>query len=156
MIADRMRAMTVAGSSWPDTNGYIYNEGEYEDYWVAGYVNHEDATFSKETGYLFLENWRIGYEVGCVTDEAVNLTNFNYIKIYGTGLTYSLYTFSVDVSGLSGSYFIRFHIQATEYYASLHMIASSVRMGNCSVYDAITTHWLMSTQESKIYKVWLE
>jgi len=125
---------------WPDGDGYIYNEGEFEDYWVEGHSNG-DGEQSKESTYLYLyASDAVNGVRTWVTDEEVDLTDVDSIKVTisnwsglvstgaliassiktgGTGDYDARETFTadgtvtLDVSALSGDYYVRVHVTVT-------------------------------------------
>lgn len=69
--------------SWPDANGFIYNEGEFEDMWVPGYSSGSGVQ-SKESDHLFLRggtSFSSRDERTYVTDKMIDVTNYNALKI---------------------------------------------------------------------------
>jgi hypothetical protein len=124
--------------SWPDAQGYIYNEGQHEDYWVEGMKwGRGTYSYSKESDHLYVSvAGEEGYisETSWVTDSKVDLTAYNKVKVdfSGTGTTrlvvsdiqmgisfqyvalLNLFSpprqvYELDISGLSGEYYIRVH-----------------------------------------------
>ena len=90
MLATRMR---MASGVW---DGYLYKEGnEYEHLtggWVHGYTRNANYSQSKESDHLYAKvsssvNWDANNVSGTegvrtwVTDELIDLTEFNQIKI---------------------------------------------------------------------------
>ncbi len=76
------RDVTVTANfeeGWPDSDGYIYDEGDYEDEWVPG---REDGNgnISKESDHLWLEidGTFFHYDIRAwATDNGVDLTDYN-------------------------------------------------------------------------------
>lgn len=67
--------------SWPDANGYIYNEGEHEDMWVEGYVVFEGAQqWSKESDHLY-QYVEFMFSGALTTVDKVDLTDHDYVKV---------------------------------------------------------------------------
>ncbi len=148
----------------PDGDGYIYNEGIYEDKWVEGYSTGTGSQSKEEDSHLYLYAKResADAERTYVTDKRVDLTdwddlkiewentasesdaNFSYLAVstnksgdsgiaderINTNSNFTKTTDTMNVSGLSGSYYIRVHATAL----TLSDIES----------------------ELKVYKVWLE
>ncbi len=134
--------------SFPDKNGYIYNEGEHEDMWDVGYSSGPGSQ-SKEIDHLYLAAgedgdpetpWFPG-ENGIrtyVLDNTIDLTSWDTVKadivrvkasapFYLNAGTEKMVYFdqmqgaatasgvvSIDVSELSGHYYIRLHCRAYE------------------------------------------
>ena len=98
--------------SWPDANGFIYNEGEFEDMWVPGYSSGSGVQ-SKESDRLYLRgglSFSSRDERTYVTDEMIDVTNYNALKI-------------------------EWHVQAM--WGGLGaLIVSTNKMGNYLTYDA--------------------
>jgi len=127
--------------SWPDANGYIYNEGEHEEMWIEGMKRFGGGIYSlsKESDHLYIsaagdDMMGVIADTSWVTAEKVDLTAHNKVKVDLSGTdvtrlvvsdiqmdlsytqTASLNLFSpsrqvyeLDVSGLSGEYYIRVH-----------------------------------------------
>jgi hypothetical protein len=149
--------------SWPDASGYIYNEGEHGDMWVEGYSSSSSNTFTRHDDYLHLYAV-FNNEIAAVTDKKVDLTNISYVKMqfqyYDNDVYYDRMA-ELDVSNLSGEWYIRFHIFVDANWSSLYayFIASDVKDARYNVYDVrsvdlITT--FISEGDVKIKKVWLE
>jgi len=141
MLADRVRMALPKGAKWPDSQGYIYNEGEHEEMWVEGMKRWGDGVYylSKESNHLYIsaagdDMMGVIADTSWVTAEKVDLTAYNKAKfdLSGSGvvrpavsdiqmglsdsMTAFLNLFSpsrqvyeLDVSGLSGEYYIRVH-----------------------------------------------
>ena len=98
--------------SWPDANGFIYNEGEFEDMWVPGYSSGSGVQ-SKESDHLYLRggtSFSSRDERTYVTDEMIDVTNYNALKI-------------------------EWHVQAMAGSLGA-LIVSTNKMGNHLTYDA--------------------
>lgn len=98
--------------SWPDANGFIYNEGEFEDMWVPGYSSGSGIQ-SKESDHLFLRggtSFSSRDERTYVTDKMIDVTNYNALKI-------------------------EWHVQAMARSLGA-LIVSTNKMGNHLTYDA--------------------
>ena len=165
MLATRMR---MASGVW---DGYLYKEGdEYISQtggWVQGYTNSANYSQSKESDHLFLKVsssvlWDHTDLFGTegvrtwVTDNPIDLTEFNQLKIYwrndgsssdqqrsyfvvstdktahyadNTKVFYISNRFTawqenmIDVSDLSGNYYIRVHARGILNLDSKHRIS---------------------------------
>jgi hypothetical protein len=143
--------------SWPDVQGYIYNEGEHEEMWEVG-LHQSGATPTKRPTTLRITA-EDDAEASFVTTQRIDLTPYSSLKInmyfvtdvgeghiiVSSNQTGSLedYTANVtlwgspgtntlNVSNLSGEYYIRIHVRNYDPYG-----------------------WGMSSFLD-VYKVWLE
>ena len=132
--------------SWPDANGYIYNEGQYEDMWVPGYT--DGAVLSKETDHLLISITKNATDSGTwVTDQKIDLTNYNTLELCADLMPveinnaqlivstekmadYSVYDVTstiswmswrttADISSLEGEFYIRIYFMETGSGAKL-------------------------------------
>ena len=137
------------GLKWPDGEGYIYNEGDYEDMWVEGFFGGGDQW--KDTDHLFLEHYSSpGDHVTWVTGEKIDLAGISHVKADIDGVTRTL-----DVSALNGFYYIRIHLLSGGVAGDfLSIVASTSKDGDQSENDAIESEF--HGLSANIYKVWLE
>ena len=83
----------------PDENGYIYNEGDYEDNWVEGAKASSNMNLSKEVDHLFIEmpeNDTVVREGTWVSEEKMDLTDWDTLKI---DWTLTFYTQDIITEG---------------------------------------------------------
>jgi hypothetical protein len=81
-LRHRRKHFRVVAGGWPDDDGYLYKDGDYEDEWVAGYTAGTTVTQGKAAGNLWITlNVTNVAEGTWVTDNTVYLTNSNKIKI---------------------------------------------------------------------------
>ncbi len=163
-IGVAMRALmgAVGRALWPDAQGYIYNEGAYEDRWIEGYTegNQDYITATRESDHLYIRadtDFTVpGYT--WVIDQPVDLTNINTVHIEwehtGESAHYAerrLHATTnpdgysdddaniwsatpterteevLDVSGLSGEYYIGVHFHCT-YYPGAYGVLRTYRI----------------------------
>jgi hypothetical protein len=132
---------------WPDSNGYIYNEGDYEDYWKEGHYRHEGSVTKYDT-YVLLQTLHVSGIRTFSTSSKVDITGYSYVKMQwsnafwlgsghlgylsltttdGVGTTtgpLSTYfsassgTATIDISAYSGEYYIHTHLQGNDGYGA--------------------------------------
>jgi hypothetical protein len=138
---------------------YLYIEGVGQDDWVEGY-SAGAGTQSKEADHLYLAA-ADGFvtERTYVKDDVFDLSSYSKIKVdwdYGDGRIEE----EIDISALSGSFYVRVHHQCFDVLSELryaYLIVSTGKMNPASNYPLEPAYmeraagtWL------KVYKVWLE
>ena len=149
--------------SWPDANGFIYNEGEFEDMWVPGYSSGSGVQ-SKESDHLYLRggtSFSSRDERTYVTDEMIDVTNYNALKIewHVLGMAGSLGALIVSTNKM-GNY-LTYDAQLAQTFGTDGRVIGSLDISNLNGNYYIRMHAVSDLYGEipgviEAYKVWLE
>ena len=125
---------------WPDENGYVYNQGFYENMWIEGYCDPSGETIKHENYFEIIDTTLNDNECSLVSEEKIDFTDINSIKLWGrTGVfpPTSSDEKTFNVSSLIGEYYIRLHYVGNMFgMGTGYIVISSIQDGNVDVYDA--------------------
>ena len=156
---------------WPYYNNRLYYQGDHGDLWEFAEIEANtqySQSFRTEDIYMdfgTIEAADIPSDVIVVTKHAVDLTNISSVKWYHLRHLWEPVTRTVDVSGLSGEYFIRIHLAIDEalnwdVVILNRLCVSTTKFGGYDNYNArsgtISYTSLPQTVSQETYKVWLE
>jgi hypothetical protein len=120
--------------TWPDAQGYIYKEGENSDKWVRGYStygSYSNIIKNADNIQVSASDWEYGVDLTSInsieidwrgtltgsfgnaalvvsTNKIASLGTYN-ARILKTNVSFSRLIETLNVSGLSGEYYIRVH-----------------------------------------------
>lgn len=142
---------------------YLYNEGEGEGDWVVGYTSSCGSTTKEET-YLYLSaNSGMSTECTYVTDNAIDLTDYNTLYVEWDTDDDDKHTSNLDISSFDGEYYIRTHhygFVVIEFPWRVSFIGiSALKNGSHATLEVdgyINSDSNPPVDSLKVYKVWLE
>jgi hypothetical protein len=143
---------------------YLYNEGAGEDDWVAGYSTGSGSQ-SKESDHFYLDLDSSSHaERAWVTDELVDLSSYNTVKIEwesydwnyesGMGNVWVYFVTSTDKATPAGDY-ITVIAKSEEFTSRIDEMDISGLSGSYYIRVHLTGNYV-NDAKLKIYKVWLE
>lgn len=155
--------------------GALYWHGTEIVSWIEGYDNSPDITPAKKSDNLNFNNPGEGsyfnLESTYVTEEMVDLTNWNYLKAQVALKINEITiwkTISIDISGITGEHYIRIHGLVSwgspvGSYVRGYLVASINRDANRDDYvvrgyqdEFPGKTFTAGETECRFYKVWLE
>jgi hypothetical protein len=152
----QLRGEIVLGPSWPDAQGYIYNEGEHEEMWVVGEAS-SGSVLTKELDHLKAscpEDRRGTW----VTDVKVNVSNFSVLKV--TWLYTNEWTSGGVTLGLATSKIGYAYIASLAEYAWFDSTPRTSSLDISGVTGEYYVHFMtsgsMDQSIGRLYKIWLE
>lgn len=139
---------------------YLYNEGEHQDQWIAGYKDGT-STISKEADHLLISA-EFGDTTG-VTNEMIDLTDINKIWVdwihTGVGSTFTNGRYITITSNSDGFSSPIAQISLTDNYNNQieQFLDVESYIGNYYIGITLNAHMMFENhQELKIYNIWLE